>query len=76
MGLNRSSLASLSSSLFEREFCNGIVVKKKERRIFGFEIGIFVCFVIRSVYTVYGRYYENLQNFGVILKKCPTIAQP
>ena len=42
----------------------------KESRIFEVEILIFVRFVIGSVYTVYGRYYENLPNFDVILEKC------
>ena len=42
----------------------------KESRIFGVEILVFVRFVIGSVYTVYGRYYENLPNFDVIFEKC------
>ena len=46
-------------------FCNGITVKKKERRIFGIEIFIFVRVVNRSVYTVYGRYFKNLPNFEI-----------
>ena len=40
-------------------------MKTKESWIFGAEIFIFVRFVIGSVYTVYGRFYENLPNFDV-----------
>ena len=68
-GLNRSTLASLSQSLVQKKVLHRKTVRKEERRIFGVEIYILMRFIIRSVYTVYGRYYENLPNFDVILER-------